>query len=284
MVRVPLRTLVLAAAAAFALDPAPAAAVTPVSDCADLTKPGETYVLTADITSTSLVCFQVLADRITIDLAGHTVTGPGSGPRGNTAIWDTNSARLSTIVKNGNIRNFNFGIILQNSTRTTVRSVNTSDNAVGMVIGDSSLVKDCTVQRNTNGGIQTGNGTQVEGCVIGGPAGDGNGNGPGLAAGGRTLATRNTVIGNAQGILVGANSTVTHNTVGNNLFDGIQVDSGSLVTRNTSNDNGGDGIQAICPATITHNTALGNGGLPINTSGGCVILHNTTTPPSPPGP
>jgi hypothetical protein len=285
MVRQSLRALPIGAVAllsALTLAPAPAAAVTPLTDCADLTKAGETYVLTADITTTDLSCFLVLADRITIDLAGHTVTGPTGA--GSVAIWDNDGARILTVVKNGNIRNFGFGIFLSASTRNTVRSVDTSDNGLGMVIGSSSLVKDCTVQRNTNGGIQTGNGTQVEGCVIGGPAGDGNGNGPGLAAGGRTLATRNTVIGNAQGILVGANSTVTHNTVGNNLFDGIQVDSGSLVTRNTSNDNGGDGIQAICPATITHNTALGNGGLPINTSGGCVILHNTTTLPPPPAP
>ncbi len=278
MLRASLRTLAVAAVAAFTLGPAPAAAVTPVSACQPLDKAGETYVLTADITADG-DCFVIDADRITLDLAGKTITGSGAG--GGVGFAGFNYT--STVVKNGSIVNFFVGISLPGP-RNTVRSVTASDNRIGMQIGPNSLVKDCAVQRSLHGGIQTGDGTQVEGCVIGGPAGDGNGNGPGLSAGGRTLATRNTVIGNAQGILVGANSTVTHNTVGDNLFDGIQVGPGSLVTRNTSNDNGGDGIQAICPATITHNTALGNGGLPINTSGGCVILHNTTTLPPPPAP
>ena len=186
-------------------------------------------------------------------------------------------------MKNGSIVNFFFGIFLPGP-RNTIRNVTASDNAVGIGVGPNSLVKDCTVQRNRNGGIQS-SATQVGGCTIGGP--------PAMATA-TALAWRalnaswphgNTVIGNAQGILVGANSTVTHNTVGNNLFDGIQVGSGSLVSSNTSNDNGDDGIQATCPATITHNTALGNGGLPIKTSGtGCVVLHNTMALPPPPAP
>src|SRR6185436_18977613 len=59
--------------------PAPAAAVTPVAACADLTKAGETYVLTAHIALPPgrAACFVVLADRITLDLNGHTITGPG---------------------------------------------------------------------------------------------------------------------------------------------------------------------------------------------------------------
>ena len=271
-----LRGLAIAAVAAFTLGPSPAAAVTPVSACQPLDKAGETYILTADITASS-DCFLIQADRITLDLAGKTITGSGFGA----GVGFVSGGFTSTVVKNGSIVNFFFGIFLLGP-RNTVRNVTASDNVVGIGVGPNSLVKDCTVQGNGSGGLQTGDGTQVEGCVIGGPAGDGNGNGPGLSGGGRILATRNTVIGNAQGILVGANSTVTHNTVGNNLFDGIQVGSGSLVTRNTSNDNGDDGIQATCPSTITHNTALGNGGLPINTSGpGCVILHNVTLPNPP---
>jgi hypothetical protein len=87
----------VAAIAALTLAPAPAAAVTQVNACADLTKAGETYILTGDITS-GIVCFRVLADRITLDLAGHTITGPGTGG-GSVAIWDNNVPRTSTVVK-----------------------------------------------------------------------------------------------------------------------------------------------------------------------------------------
>src|SRR5688500_4927247 len=100
MPRPSLRCLAVAlAAAAFALAPAHAAAVTPLTDCADLTKAGETYVVPADITTTNLVCFRVLADRITVDLGGHTITGPFNVA--GAAIFDNAVARISTVVKNG---------------------------------------------------------------------------------------------------------------------------------------------------------------------------------------
>jgi hypothetical protein len=271
----------VAAIAAFALGPAPAAAVTPLADCADLTKAGETYVLTADITTSLSACFMVLADRITIDLAGHTVTGPAAAGA-TVGIWDDNTARISTVVKNGSIKNFGHGIFLLASTRNTVRSVTTSDNRRGMTIGDTSLVKDCTVQRNLEDGIVTDDNVQVEDCYVGGTGGSDANGGFGIVGGQRMLITRTKVNGNGSGILVGMRSTVSHSTASNNGNDGIAVGQNSLVTRNTTNDNGGDGIEAVCPSTITHNTALGNDELDINAIGtGCTILHNTVSPPDP---
>ena len=279
MVTLSLRGLAVAAVAAFALGPAPAAAVTPLTDCADLTKAGETYVLTADITTTSSVCFIIRADRITLDLGGHIVTGPTTA--GSTVgILETFDARISTVVKNGSIRNFGHGIYLANSTRNTVRSVTTSDNFRGMAIGPNSLVKDCTVQRNTSHGIVTGDSVQVEDCYVGGTGGSDANGGIGILGSQRMLVTRNWVNGNGQGgIVVGMNSTVTHNRSNQNNQDGIAVGVRSLVSNNTASNNGQDGIQAVCPSTITHNTALGNGGLDIDAFGtGCVILHNTVSP------
>jgi hypothetical protein len=284
MVGPSLRALALSAVAAVAAlssAPTPAAAVTPVSVCGPLDKAGETYVLAGDITTSDLVCFLVLADRITLDLRGHTISGPGASTLGSVGIWDDNGAGLGTVVRNGTVQNFDFGIFLQSSTRSTIRSVNTSDNRFGMVIGDTSLVKDCTVQRNSITGIVTGNGVQVEDCDIGGtPGGDQNGNG--LVGGQRMLVTKNTVKGNTGlGILVGINSTVTHNQVSDNGGDGIAVGLRSLVTSNVANNNGQDGIEAVCPSTITFNEASGNSqnynlidiGL-----GACFFHHNTEGP------
>ncbi len=284
MVRQSLRALPIGAVAllsALTLAPAPAAAVTPLTDCADLTKAGETYVLTADITTTDLSCFLVLADRITIDLAGHTVTGPTGA--GSVAIWDNDGARILTVVKNGNIRNFGFGIFLSASTRNTVRSVDTSDNGLGMVIGSSSLVKDCTVQRNTNHGIVTGDSVQVEDCYVGGTGGSDANGGFGVLGGQRNLVTRNWVNGNGQGgILVGAFSTVTRNKSNQNIGDGIAVGLRSLVSHNTANNNTQDGIEAVCPSTITFNVATGNGQnyhlIDIG-QGSCHFEHNTGSDP-----
>ena len=296
MVEASLRMLAVAAAA-FALVPAPAAAVTPVNACRDLDKAGETYLLINDVSSNN-ICFRVLADRITLDLGGHTITGPGSVDTA-VGIWDFNGARTSTVVKNGTIKAFEFGINLRFSSRSTIRNVTVSDHAIGMEVGPNSLVKDCIVQRNVFDGIRIGDHGQVESCVVGkaepGAAVDGNGSG-GILGGNRLLATRNTVIGNGfNGILALADSTVTYNTVTNNL-DGINLGPRSLVTYNTANDNrrdgifvrdritvnyntaadnGSDGIQAVCPSTIMYNTLGPNGGENIHTIGaGCVVKNN----------
>jgi hypothetical protein len=279
MLRQSLRGFAVAAIAAVGLgSPAPAAAVTPVAACADLTKAGETYILTADISSgPGVVCFRVLADRITLDLAGHTITGSGTGGPGTTSggIWDQNGTRTSTVVKNGSVTNFAIGIVLNFSSRSTIRGVTTSDNGIGMLIGPTSLVKDCTVQRNVTHGIVTTDGVQVEGCLIGGDADDGNG-GFGLVGGQRMLVTKNTVIGNGDsGILVGMNSTVTHNTANENGNDGIAVGQKSLVSYNTAADNEGDGIEAVCPSTITHNEVGPSGEENIHIIGdGCFVKFN----------
>ena len=104
MLKSSLRGLALAAVAACTLGPVPAAAVTQVSACRPLGKAGETYVLTANITAPG-DCFTILADRITLDLAGHTVTGPGSA----TGVSDGIAARTSTVVKNGSVPGFGIG-------------------------------------------------------------------------------------------------------------------------------------------------------------------------------
>jgi hypothetical protein len=134
MLRQMLRGRAVAVVAAVGLgDPAPAAAVTPVNACTDLTKAGETYVLTGDIPFPPgrAACFVLLADRITLDLNGHTITGPGAVFDGQAGIWDNNQARTLTVVKNGSVRAFEVGLLLQLATRGTVRGVTASDNVVG---------------------------------------------------------------------------------------------------------------------------------------------------------
>ena len=295
-----LRTLAVAAIAASMLGPTPAAAVTLVSACRDLDKAGETYILSGNIVANTpaSVCFRLLADRVTLDLAGHTLMGLGRAAD-SAGISDMGQPRTSTVVKNGSIEEFGFGISLGRSTRSTVRGVTASDNLTGMIIGPNSLVKDCVAQRNLEYGIAARDGVQVEGCLLGGTGGNGNG-AHGLLGDNHMLVTRNTAIGNVgHGITVLSDSTVTHNTATGNGIDGIQADQRSLVSHNTANDNGGDGIvvgarstatfntannngedgiKAECPSTILNNEVVGNGGLPINTIGtGCVLNGNVTT-------
>jgi hypothetical protein len=212
------------------------------------------------------------------------------------------------VIKNGTILNHAVGgISLPASRRSTVRGVAVRNNGgPGIEVGPISLVKDCIAQRNLIG-VEAGDGSQVEGCTIGGDDGLGNDT-FGLLGGSRLLVTRNAVIGNGlvgafSGIAVGGSSTVTHNTANGNAGNGIAAGDRSLVTQNTTNENGVDGIfvsvrstvsfntanenarhgiSASCPSTITHNTATGNDGVDINPIGpGCVVQNNNTTPPPP---
>ena len=232
-----------------------AAAVTPIDACGALTRFGETYVLTADLQSDG-VCLLVAADRITIDLRGHTITGPDFGT--GAGIWDGDTPRQSTTVRNGSIQNFFVGVLLEVSSNNTLRSLNTSSNFVGMWVGPLSLVKgirpssapdpDCIVQNNVFGIVALDHGPienrgQIENCVIGGAPvwGDachktesgevvcttpGNiGNVVfGVFGGSRMLITRNKIQGNGQhGVLAGSFSTITYNTVKDNGADGISA-------------------------------------------------------------
>ena len=67
----------------------------------DLNTFGETYVLTADLTSCG-TCLVVANDRITIDLAGHTI----SVLRWRRRVTDGGIPRQGTTVKNGTITGF----------------------------------------------------------------------------------------------------------------------------------------------------------------------------------
>lgn len=274
-----LRSCAIAAVAAAALVPVPAAAVTPVTGCRTLDKAGETYVLTADVTSATGSCFQVIAARITLDLGGHTVSG---GPESAQGVEALNSPVL--VVKNGTIQNFpnGAGIQLQNSPRSTVRNVVIADNYEGIVTFEGaggSLFKDCTIRGNDTFGIRLtdGPGHQVEGCLI-----ENNGQSDlksdGILSFLPALITRNTVRDNGLGgISLFDSGTVTNNTVSGNAQSGIDTGARSLVTGNTANFNDEDGIRVRCPSTVTNNKASNNDGENFNFIGdGCFQKNNTS--------
>ncbi len=294
MLRPSLRALSIAAVAACLLAPPPAAAVTPVDSCRDLAKAGETFILTANISSSSIgeTCLRVTASRITVDLAGHAITGSNSsiGSRGIAGVGVT-----AIVVKNGTIDNFDIGIDLETSSRNTIRNVILSGNGRAIVAGAATLLKDCTVRGNSDPAIELGDGGQVEGCLI-----EGNSEG-GIFGGNRMLVTRNIITGNSDrgievgdsstvtnntvnfnvdGIVVGQRSLVTGNTVNNNDETGIEAGEGSTVTNNTANRND-TGLEVECPSTVLNNRASNNGDENFNLVGEGCFEKNNTSPPLP---
>ncbi|NYZ77548.1 right-handed parallel beta-helix repeat-containing protein, partial [Candidatus Micrarchaeota archaeon] len=71
-------------------------------ECSDITDPG-TYELLMDVTAGAWInCFNIYADDVTLDCAGHSITGNGCGY----SYKGVYSYRFNTTVRNCNIRNF----------------------------------------------------------------------------------------------------------------------------------------------------------------------------------
>jgi hypothetical protein len=111
-----LRGLTLAAFAALGTMTcvASAGAATAITECMTLSTFGGAYVLANDLASCGGTCLVVANDRITIDLAGHTIAG--SRCAGCSATESAGSriadGAAGTTIKNGTITGFAVGVDL----------------------------------------------------------------------------------------------------------------------------------------------------------------------------
>jgi hypothetical protein len=263
-----------------------AGAATRIDSCRTLSTFGETYVLTRDLTNRTCdtSCLVVANNHITINLAGHTISGNegdslceilGAGVTDG-ATPETNWQ--GSTVKNGTIKGFDIGVSLGSSASNIIRNLVVSDNLRhGLLLGPRSFVQGSTIVRNGQDGINIADFGQVRECVIGGPIPDGNG-GSGINGGSRLVITHNRVVGNESGISVFDLSIVSSNTSSGNTFFGVLAGQRNLITGNTtngngpwnaisdlssvsdniSNENGGVGVQASCPSIVTNNKSSGN--------------------------
>lgn len=259
-----------------------AAAAVPLAACGTLDQFNQTYNVTADLHASGGDCLVVSANRITINLQGHSIiqdlqTSFGAG------VTDGGIARDLTVVKNGAIVGFVFGIELDSSRRNEILNVTASGNTLdGISVGDNSLVKDCDAVDNGLDAILGGDGVrgkervQVQGCFA-------SGNGAnGIHVGNRCLVTANVAEENLEdGIASGGSCTVSRNTASDNDDDGIDVGhegefdgSKSLVTANLTDDNFDVGRRVKCASTVTNNVSSGNGQNFLFDGVGCFTSNN----------
>ena len=243
-----------------------AATAVPLAACGVLNTFGETYNATGDLHACGGDCLVVANNRITINLQGHSIiqdcpTAFGAG------VTDGGIARDQTVVKNGAITGFVFGIELDSSDRSEVRNIGVASNSLdGIIVGSRSLVKECEAVSNGFGSILGGDGVrgadnvQVRDC-------EASGNGAnGIRVGNRCLVILNTAEENFEdGIATGGACTVSHNTASGNDDDGIDVGrdgavdgSRSIVTVNRTDDNFDVGTRVRCPSTVTNNVSSSN--------------------------
>jgi hypothetical protein len=225
-----------------------------IDSCQTLSTPNTTYRLTADISNVA-DCLIVAADRITIDLQGHSLISPIATD--GIGITDRDQPHDLIVIKNGTISGYGGGILLRNSTRVSVIAV-TANNNLGdgiFIGGKQALVKSSTASSNGFQGIvAVGDRAQVQQSTAT------KNRFAGITAGANCLVTMNTASDNVDlsiGILVGDKCTVSYNTANGNANAGITAGFRSLVTHNTAvNNRGGLSDFAVrCPSDVTFNTS-----------------------------
>jgi hypothetical protein len=294
------RMLLLAAVVSVTvtLGSAAHAAGTPITTC------GQTVTTSAFLTH-DLVCtgdgIVVGADGITVDLKGFTVQGDRDS--GDYGIDDSGGFDTLT-VKNGVVRDFDFGLYAAIASKITVSGLKALDNlgngisvqgddasvsksmAAGngygiALVGDGEKVTSSTASQNTVTGIFiSGNGGSVKSSLAAGNVTAGVG-----ITGGSASVTSVTAYGNGFGVRVlGDFDTVKSVTAqGNGLYGIEAVGFSDAVTSSTASGGGGPGIHVSGDvATIAHNRAELNG-FDTNgtaTTGFGILAENFTTPPA----
>jgi parallel beta-helix repeat protein len=214
---------------------APAYAVVPPCDSpinvdtvltADLTCPGDGLIITAS--------------GITLDLGGHTITGPGPDVRPSpTQIYAgvrVLSGRSNVTVKNGTIQRFTVGITTQqNANANELTGLRLFNNGQGVLTqisqgnvppgSDNNYIHDNTVQAST--------GTAV-----------------GLNGTGNRFES-NTVADNRFGVVVpGSNTSVRNNRLANNDSTGVNLNgNNNVVVGNSIDQNTGNAVNIGGPST-----------------------------------
>jgi parallel beta-helix repeat protein len=225
---------------------------TPISSLPYTISAAGSYYLTGNLTSDANGIV-VDANNVTIDLAGFSMTGPGSGVSYGIYM----NARRNVEIRNGTVQGFTGpyplggGICEDDGTGHRVIGVRVVSNGRGIVLrGSGHLVRDCTLVQNTSFGIHVGQACTVTGntcyenhnrgittysnCTVTGNTCCDNGNQGILCEGsGGSTVTGNTCRGNWVGIQVLDGCTVIGNTARKNKHSGIFVRMGSLVRNNT---------------------------------------------------
>jgi len=227
-------------------------------------------VLTADLACGSGSDALVIgADDLTLDLAGHTISGPGAylTPWAGVRV----AGHSGVTIEKGTLTGFQAGVVLDESTDSLVTklTVHGNDQGINLAGGGGHVVEKNDVYGNGRDAIRLGlsSGNQVSKNTV-----TDNVFGIGVAdLAANNVVDKNTLRGNGA-FAIALFSGATHNRVEQNdvagtTGHGIQVSSdssGSSLEKNAVSTSGLDGIHVDAPTTtITKNTSVRNTGLGI---------------------
>ena len=239
----------------------------------------------------------ISADNVTLDLNGHSLTGPGNSTGTSGSGIYIESTRCNIAIHNGTVLNWRqTGINGANSANSQFENLRCYNNGFrGLFAGSISRVVGNTCYQNLDAGIITGNG-----CYINGNACSYNGN-CGLNAGLGSIVSGNSCTNNTtEGIYAGAGCQISNNSCHANTAEGIQVTgSGTIVNNSCTSNSGyagiyagasfiygnnclynlGDGILASSNSKVMNNNCVSNGyptgdGAGINVAGSDSCIEN----------
>ncbi|MBK8096146.1 MAG: right-handed parallel beta-helix repeat-containing protein [Planctomycetes bacterium] len=207
----------------------------------------------------------VAADRVTIDLAGHSIAGL-TGSADGIAVP---GARRALVVKNGTIRGMgNSGIWASNVTSGQFLDlVLDSNGQYGLLAGSGARVEGCTASSNTLAGITTDTGGLVQSCAAHANAGTG------INVGTRSQALDCQSDGNRVGIVTGDGCQVLRCALNDNTREGVFAANGCLIADCTVRNNVLDGIRVSFSSSVLRNTTNGNGS-GAGSQGGILVSGN----------
>jgi hypothetical protein len=239
------------------------AAPMPITQCPQtISQPGA-YRVENNLTATG-TCLTITTDFVTIDLAGFSMSGNGSG-RGIV----TNVPGFRGIgVRNGSISNFFDGIVLEQAVGYIIEGLRVfNTQGAGISAGPPPGIVRDNVTVDTRGG-----GIIATGTIINNVVNAGN-DATGIMAGQFSVVTGNTVSNVGFGIF-GGSAVISGNSVGDNSRTGISAEAGSTLIGNSVRRNAQSGFDVACPSNLTDNTAVENGTNIVLEGDGCHTEDN----------
>jgi hypothetical protein len=218
---------------------------TPIDVCMTITQPGS-YVLRQNL-SASGTCIRIAADNVTLDLAGFTLSGDGTGD----GIDDNDTFHNNIAVLNGTVTGFGVGVDLSSVDGAVVSMVRAFANTGNGIAVSRGIVKDSVAIGNGGVGIFSG----LDSTITGNKVFD-NG-GTGINTGNGNVIANNSVRQNGgSGISNGAGSIVRGNAVRNNAGFGIDPNTESAVIENAASSNTGGNYDACADCVFANNSGM----------------------------
>lgn len=213
----------------------------------------------------------VNADRVTIDMDGHALIGPGVGS--GHGIYQGNRRNLTLL--NGAVvqwRGANVYGVYASGEDNHLTGLQVSTNSYGIYLYRSSSLSDSTANQNLKIGIQGGANMLISRCTANANGSEGIIVSSGVVS--HSMANENF----ATGIYLDLDGSVRNCTARNNTTYGIASSgTGVLIADCRALNNGATGIALFLSGAIKDCTAVGNGVSGFYLDGhisGCLATHN----------